>query len=429
MSYISRCTKKILSETYKFFKLTSPNLSIKNSIVCSVWNVQSLQNKYGQVMEHILDFHSDFAFLTETWLPSNKSLVTNYFKDCGYKFLHCIRTDSLKSRGGGVGVLVKLSIKARIIPTRKYSSFEHILIKSPLSATAGSSLSIFLLCVYGLLDISLTTFFDEFSDLVSIYIIMRKHFIIAGDFNIHIDANESSTAIKFSQILRQFSLKQHVTVATHVKGHTLDLIITPEDNNVTNNLQAFDLNLSDHFYLNFNFVANINYSFSKTIYYRHLKNINSASFEQDINEALNDLPLSDFCSTIDAYHSSLHQIIDTHAPLISKDIRIKPNSPWFDAEYSALRRLRRKAEKRFRKTHLEVDRNDFVRLRKLTTVSANEKKRAFYKTRLENCSSKVLFSNINTLLDEEMEMVHPTGVSDLEIADKFMAFFMIKYPT
>ena len=375
-------------------------------------------------MEHIIDFSSDFIFISETWLKSNKSNVTNYFKDCGYKFLHHIRTDSLKSRGGGVGILMKISIKARIITTRAYSSFEHILIKAPLSSTSEKSVFIFLLCVYRLQDIPIAVFFDEFSDLLS-NIIKYKRFLIAGDLNIHVDEN-NPTSMLFSKILDQFSLKQHVTVATHSMGHTLDLIITPASYSDVRNLQVFDFKLSDHFYMNFHLIANINYCYRKTIYYRNVENVNSEYFQRDTNNALNNLQVSDFTTTVDTFHSSLQKIVDVHAPLRSKEICIKPNSPWFDAEYSALRRLRRKAEKRYRKSGSEVDKNEFKRLRYATTASANEKKRAFYKARLENCSPKVLFANINILLDEESETVYPTGSSDLEIANNFVAFFQDK---
>ena len=52
----------------------------------AVWNVQSLQNKTHEVMEHILDLSTDLAFISETWLTSQKTMlpvlfcrsVTNY---------------------------------------------------------------------------------------------------------------------------------------------------------------------------------------------------------------------------------------------------------------------------------------------------------------------------------------------------------------
>ena len=36
------------------------------------WNVQSLNNKYAQVMEHVLDYQADIVFLTETWQKINE---------------------------------------------------------------------------------------------------------------------------------------------------------------------------------------------------------------------------------------------------------------------------------------------------------------------------------------------------------------------
>ena len=58
---------------------------------------------------------------------------------------------------------------------------------------------------------------------------------------------------------------------------------------------------------------------------------------------------------LNGYNTVMTTVIDKHAPVINKTIRIKPNAPWFDAEYAALRRQRRKAEKKFWKTHSLVD--------------------------------------------------------------------------
>ena len=45
---------------------------------------------------------------------------------------------------------------------------------------------------------------------------------------------------------------------------------------------------------------------------------------------------------------------------------MKPNAPWFDSEYKILRRKRRKAEKKYKKTKALVDKAAFIKLRKET---------------------------------------------------------------
>ena len=69
--------------------------------------MHSLNNKLSEVMEHLLDCDSDIAFLTETWLKSNKCNLTAAIRDFGYYILHSPRNNSSKTRGGGVGILLE----------------------------------------------------------------------------------------------------------------------------------------------------------------------------------------------------------------------------------------------------------------------------------------------------------------------------------
>ena len=56
--------------------------------------------------------------------------------------------------------------------------------------------------------------------------------MIAGDSNIHVDDATDTHASKLSDILSCHSLHQHVCSPTHVQGHTLDLLITRDDQSV-----------------------------------------------------------------------------------------------------------------------------------------------------------------------------------------------------
>ena len=69
--------------------------------------------------------------------------------------------------------------------------------------------------------------------------------------------------------------------------------------------------------------------------------------------------------------------------MTTKVIRVKPEAPWFDSEYQNLRRKRRKAEKIFRKTKTEQDKNEYIKLRKETTKVAKDKKINLIKKRLK----------------------------------------------
>ena len=56
--------------------------------------------------------------------------------------------------------------------------------------------------------------------------------ILPGDFNFHMDVASDVDVQVFSNLLTSMGLKQHVTVQTHISGHTLDLLITRENDPV-----------------------------------------------------------------------------------------------------------------------------------------------------------------------------------------------------
>ena len=94
---------------------------------CLSWNVQSIVGKCDEVLEHILDFDADLVFLCELWLKSDVNSITAKFKDRNYVLLHSIRKNSIKSRGGGVGLLIsdRIEVKKDRCVKTVYESFEY----------------------------------------------------------------------------------------------------------------------------------------------------------------------------------------------------------------------------------------------------------------------------------------------------------------
>ena len=207
---------------------------INNIILqCAVWNVCSVNNKLPEIMEHIMDRNSDIVFLTETWLQADKNSVTAEIKTYGYELLHNRRKDRAKERGGGVGVLVKNTLSRKQLPAKHYKTFEHTIVKIQLS----NNNTLYVISIYRLQEISIATFFDEFTELLNLYVVSNDNFVIAGDLNIHTET-ETPDAKQFKELLDIYNLEQHITEPTHVKGHTLDVVITPNKNPYLTDLKS-----------------------------------------------------------------------------------------------------------------------------------------------------------------------------------------------
>ena len=214
-----------------------------------------------------------WCFLTETWLQSDKNAITAEIQTYGYKLWHDRRKDREKQTGGGVGILVKFPLISKQLPVVHYTSFEHTVVK----ITLAKKKLLYLVSVYRLQYVSLTTFMDEFSELLDLYMISNDLCVIAGDINIHVETHNAD-AKKFKELLDLYDLDQHVDVPTHVKGHTLDVVITPKKDGFLSNVNVTHIDLSHHSLIDFKLMAEATVRKQKVITYRSLKNVDLAVF-------------------------------------------------------------------------------------------------------------------------------------------------------
>ena len=85
----------------------------------------------------------------------------------------------------------------------------------------------------------------NFQDFWIIFSTSSGYFLLVGDLNFHVDSPDSISR-RFLSTLRSFNLLQHVDVATHVNGHTLDLVITRKEETFASDFSVFNFAISDH---------------------------------------------------------------------------------------------------------------------------------------------------------------------------------------
>ena len=311
-------------------------------------------------MEHLLDSDPSFVFLTETWLKTNRNNVTALVKEYEYELVHNIRKNREKENGGGVGILLKTNIKYKRIDQKQFTSFEHIVVKLHLE----DSSSLLLVSIYRVLFVSVTVFLDEIVKLFEMLVTLKDNIVLAGDINIHMD-EDSLYPTKFKDILDTFNITQHVHFPTHIQGHTLDIIATFGEHPTISSVKSNENDVSHHYLIGFHISVKPKVKQEKEITYRKLKEIDPERFNADILEKL-DITLESFGDNVKRYNEVLNEIINEHAPVKTRRIKIVPNAPWFDAEYANLRKLRRKAEKQYQKSKLAADKERYVNLRKQT---------------------------------------------------------------
>ena len=116
----------------------------------------------------------------------------------------------------------------RIVDHPTFTYFECLVVS--IGSNAHSTL---VACVYRPPGSCSNPFYDEFHTLVEFLSSINSSFIICGDFNIHIDTT-SRDSVNFLNTLDSCNITQHVHSATHLHGHTLDLILTSDSSLVSN---------------------------------------------------------------------------------------------------------------------------------------------------------------------------------------------------
>ena len=150
-----------------------------------------------------------------------------------------------------------------------------------------------------LLSSKISTFLQEFQNLLEIFVPSPSELIISGDFNIHADS-DLTTFHKFSGILDNFHLTQHINFPTHDDGHTLDLLITRSSSTVITHLSQHESYQSDHKSFTFKFFPHIRPTTERTtIQSRSYNTIDVDNFKSDILAS----PLTEIYKLISASES------------------------------------------------------------------------------------------------------------------------------
>ena len=133
---------------------------------------------------------------------------------------------------------------------------------------------------------------------------------------------------------------------------------------------------------------------------------------------------SSFEKIISLYNSKCRSVLDTYAPLLTKQIKERKFTPWFDGGYKALRACRLKTENKWRITGTSEDKEAFKTLREQCTQLSDERKHEFFRSQFEkhSFSSKILFKFVDTFLDRYQSLILPPSDSLKETVDNFSTY-------
>lgn len=391
-----------------------------NMLTLALLNVRSLAGKSFLINDFIVKHGLNFMFLTETWLDQNNSAaVLIESTPPNFSFLSEARVNK---KGGGVAILFNESLQCKQMCYGNFDSFEYVALQLNSSSRA------LFLNIYRPPKYSTTSFFDDFTELLSIICIDFDCVLIVGDFNIHVDNPQDKGTKELFCILDNYGLTQHVTVPTHNKGHTLDLLISKGLN--ISKVVVTDVALSDHSCVFFDTTMSVHTNVQTDIITkRYITENTSEMFIQ----AFSSTPAPSWVSVndlVDDFNSKITNIMDAIAPMKIKAVSGKKKSPWRKATLvRAEKRECRKAERRWRKTNLQIHFDIYKERLRIYNLELKNARQSFFSDIIakNNNNARALFATVDRLTNPPVH-VAPEFLST-KACNEFASFFTDKIHT
>ena len=231
-------------------------------------------------------------------------------------------------QGSGLALVYKESISVKKTSDDK-TDFETMEISTFDIKFTGTVINLYI--IYRLPATTVLQFCSDMTDIMQRRI--RNDLgklLLIGDFNIHIDEPIEPHTITFLDFLNSFNLTSHVQWPMHRSGHTLDLLISNQDDTSIKSVTKGYM-LLDHTFIDSTIEVQHDRSTTRLIKYWKFKDINKDLFFDDILENLSSLlvpseqtMLSDM---VDTYNNGIPAAINKHAPENTQKVKMTPMTP------------------------------------------------------------------------------------------------------
>jgi hypothetical protein len=355
---------------------------------CFYSNVDSLFNKRNELLARIATAPPDIIALTEIY-PKCFNLA-----NCSESELYIDNYDmflgkTCKNTKRGVALYVKSSLNAQPVDNLSDDIYrESVWCELNLK----NSDKLLIGCIYRSPDKSTDLNNQALLDLVTKASNLDKsHLVVVGDFNMRsidwttwtVGESENHIASKFLESLRDCYLTQHVTMPTRYRADqqpsVLDLIISNDENIISDIEYAPPLGKSDHVVMNFNVLCHAERSqpsCSKFIFDKGDYTTMSTSLSDlDWGEILHSTDIDNMWT---AFMERMLCVMNTHIPTSRPGTAgRKVKAPWLTK--AALKRVKRKhkAWQHFRNCKCDANYQAFCKARNSATAECRASKRSF----------------------------------------------------
>ena len=406
-------------------------MSSSSPIKIGLLNIRSIRNKISYVSELVSEFNLDVLCLTETWLLRSDTNIIEASLPKTHSLLHVPRPQEFGDHGGGVAIIYSLAMSniRQVFTDLEVSSFEF------LEVTINVNRHIIRVAIIYRPGHPGTdrSFVEEFGSFLEVFSSKDGRLLICGDFNYWVDYPQNKPySSEFLELIDINGFFNHVTGPTHISGHTLDLILSPADSSFLTGLtiEPVDPVISDHDLVTFHVDLPRPASYTKTIKFQNYRNIDQASISQEIEHSLNAVDVSALSADhlVEMHRDFFLSISALHFPEVVKNIIIRDDAPWYDSSIVSLRKVRRQAERRWRRLRTPSARLDFISARDAVVSLISCRKVEYYKHKVAACGKdqRQLYALLNSLLNRKSAPILPHSDSAADLASAFSGFFTEK---
>ncbi|ESN90912.1 hypothetical protein HELRODRAFT_182503 [Helobdella robusta] len=276
-------------------------------------NVRSIARNVDGIYGLICD-GLDVLVLTETWhgLPGNNSVSAAM--PPGYCYVDFVRQHD--PGHGGLVIYFRKEFGCRKINLPSFVTFEVVAIRLVINKN-----QFILLGVYRPGSAQITVlFFDELVSVLEHITMLNANILLMGDFNVHIERKDDPNTIRLFEIFEVFQLVNHVNESTHLRGGTLDLVVSSVDFPIISTTVLPHGVFSDHSFITVETIIAKPCRIPTKRFVRSWKNIDEDRFV----EAVLNSPLSGSCLSNDVddelkiFNEELKSIIDRLVPKRSR---------------------------------------------------------------------------------------------------------------
>ena len=381
-------------------------------------NSQSSRNKAFEINDLILEYNADLVFVTETWFKPGDEAIINDLVPNGFKILSVPRL----TKGGGTAIVYKSCLSVTPTTTKNdFTSFEHCAIN-----VKSSTCSALFVCVYRpppskTNGLTTNQFIDEFSNYLEA-LSNEKNVFMLGDFNLHYEKLTDPAVKSFKTLIDEHNFSQLVTEPTR-KKHILDLLLIRGNLKTVSDIEVVDKCLSDHCIVSCDIDFERPRPVKHRVLTRNVKEVNVTNFRNDILSSFSCDPPSSF----EDLNATLKNTLDKHAPLRERVISAKPGAPWMSLRVKAAKADKRKAERAWKKSGLEIHKQIYQKCKRETYNIVKEEKRMFINEKIVSSGScKELYQICNDLVGKGKDKVLPTIVPKEDLPQAINNFFIQK---